>query len=260
MNLPFFLSKSIAPAHEFIEIPEGFSYFGSNELDPYANEKEKPLRQVFITTFKMSKYPTTVEQFVRFLNDTGDYIYANCSMIIQKRDGTLIAKDGFETHPVTGISWEAANQYCKWLSQIIHENVVLPSEAEWEKAARGEDSRIWPWGNIFESKYCISSESKKTELCSVYDYKEGKSPYGIMHLSGNVWEWCQDYWHPSICDDITLINPINLKPSDRKVVKGGSAYCSKEIVRIACRDWTNSINQGGGDDGFRVCIRPTGKH
>lgn len=250
-----FIKKSQMPMHEFVEIPEGFSYLGSDELDPYASEKEKPLRQVFISTFKISKYPTTVEQFVYFLNMTDNISLAKANTIGKKSDGSLFARKGFEDYPITGVSWELAVKYCRWLSNIINENVVLPSEAEWEKAARGEDSRIWPWGNTFDSSCCNSIESGRDGLCSVYEYANGASPYGIMHLCGNVWEWCQDYWHAPAHHEALMFNPINLNPSDRKVVKGGSAFCTKEVIRISCRDWTNSVNQGGGDDGFRIAIR-----
>ena len=245
----------INSTHEFIEIPEGFSCIGSDELDPYANEKEKPLREVFISTFWISKYPTTVSQFIYFLNETANTSKKKAETIISKKDGTLVPRNGFEDYPVTGVSWELANEYCKWIGSKLGKNVVLPSEAEWEKAARGEDSRIWPWGNSFNSECCNSSESGNDGLCNVFAYKKGVSPYGVMHLSGNVWEWCQDYWHPLSHNELTLTNPINLIPSGRKVVKGGSAFCTKEIIRVACRDWTNSVNQGGGDDGFRVAIR-----
>ena len=253
------LFKPSFAEHEFIEIPEGFSYFGSSELDPYGGEKEWPLRQVFLSTFEISRYPTTVEQFVYFLNETKNSSYDRNHRISRKRNGTYYAQIGYETYPITGISWELANQYCKWLSSMIHKNVVLPSEAEWEKAARGEDARIWPWGNVFDQDRCACKESQKTresDLCSVYAYEKGQSPYGVMHMAGNVWEWCQDYWHPTLGGDLPLVNPINLIPAERKVVKGGSAFCTKEIVRVACRDWTNSVNQGGSDDGFRVAIRP----
>ena len=252
----FFIPKQAVRPHEFIEIPEGFSCFGSDELDPYASEKEKPLRQVFLSTFFMSKHPTTVEQFVLFLNETNNASLAKDSLILKGLDGTLIARKGYEHYPVTGVSWELATAYCKWLSVRINQCVTLPSEAEWEKAARGEDSRIWSWGNVFDSSCCNSSESCLDRLCDVDDFSKGASPYGVMHLCGNVWEWCQDYWNPTAHNDVISVNPINLKPSDRKVVKGGSAYCTKEVIRISCRDWTNSVNQGGGDDGFRVIIRP----
>lgn len=251
-----FIGKNSMAEHEFVEIPEGFSYFGSDELDPYASEKEKPLHQVFISTFSISKYPTTVEQFVYFLNETAKTNFKASHTISKKSNGVFVPQKGFEDYPATGVSWEMANEYCKWLSEKMRRNVVIPTEAEWEKAARGDDARIWPWGNVFDQSKCNSQKSSNSGLCSVYDYKNGASPYGVMHLSGNVWEWCFDYWSASTHENLLYFNPINMLLGERKVVKGGSAYCTKEIVRIACRDWTNSVNQGGGDDGFRVALRP----
>lgn len=239
--------------HIFIEIPEGISCLGSDELDPYASEKEKPLREVFISTFQISKYPTTVSQFYNFLSGTNKSFPQRWGKMNRKGIPQFVEK--YADYPMTNVSWELAMDYCLWLSSISGENVVLPSEAEWEKAARGEDAWIWPWGNTFDSRLCNSIESGRNSICSVYDYKGGASPYGVMHMSGNVWEWCQDFWHPVSHSEIKFINPVNFIPSGRRVVKGGSAFCTKEVVRPACRDWTNSVNQGGGDDGFRVAIR-----
>ncbi len=239
--------------HVFIEIPEGFSCIGSDELDPYASEKEKPLRYVYLSTFWISKFPTTVSQFAFFLNemDISTVRYPHMELLF----GKIVPVKRYEDFPATGVSWEMASAYCHWLSNRIHRNVVLPSEAEWEKAARGEEGYIWPWGNEFDKNRCNSMESGNNSLCSVFEYADGASPYGVMHLSGNVWEWCIDYWHPYSHGELAMINPFNMHPSGRKVVKGGSAYCTKEIVRPACRDWTNSVNQGGWDDGFRVILR-----
>uniref|UniRef100_UPI004055F993 formylglycine-generating enzyme family protein n=1 Tax=Agathobacter sp. TaxID=2021311 RepID=UPI004055F993 len=239
--------------HIFIEIPEGISCIGSDELDPYASEKEKPLREVFISAFWISKYPTTISQFFNFLHSTQKHIPDSWGKIGE--NGIPLKAEKYADYPVTNVSWELATEYCRWLSSISGKNIVLPTEAEWEKAARGEDARMWPWGNYFDPTLCNSMESGRESVCSVYDYKEGASPYGVMHMAGNVWEWCQDFWHPISHNDIKLINPVNCRPSGRKVVKGGSAFCTKEIIRPACRDWTNSVNQGGGDDGFRVAIR-----
>lgn len=239
--------------HDFIEIPEGISCIGSDALDPYASDKERPLREVFISTFWISKYPTTILQFYNYLKSTRRNIPSNWGKMNKKGMPHLL--DKYEDYPVTNVSWEMAVEYCVWLRNLSEKNVVLPTEAEWEKAARGEDAKIWPWGNSFNAKFCNSMESGRNSTCSVYEYKEGASPYGVMHMSGNVWEWCQDFWHPISHDEIKFINPVNFKPSGRRVVKGGSAFCTKEVIRPACRDWTNSVNQGGGDDGFRVAIR-----
>jgi serine/threonine-protein kinase len=157
--------------------------------------------------------------------------------------------------PVTQISWDAAQAYCTWLSERSGLRVCLPTEAEWEKAARGADDRAYPWGNTFHAARCNSIEDGRSGFCMVHELPEGASPYGCMHMAGGVWEWCADFYHPRSHDTASAVNPVNLLPAARRVVKGGSAFCTQEIVRPAGRDWTNSVNQGGGDDGFRICVR-----
>jgi formylglycine-generating enzyme required for sulfatase activity len=240
--------------HIFIEIGEGVSCFGSDELDPFASVNEKPLREVFLSTFKISKYPTQMSQYANYLKDNGLPFPQAWGPIAKSGWPSLVEERG--EYPVTNISWEMANAYCQWLSVICGENVCLPTEAEWEKAARGEDSRIWPWGDEFDPSLCNCLESGRDDFCPVTEYQDGASPYGCMHMAGGVWEWCYDFHSPIAHLNAQMINPVNLIPAYQRVVKGGSAFCAKEIVRPACRDWTNSINQGGGDDGFRVIIRP----
>lgn len=239
--------------HIFIEVEEGISCIGSDVLDPYASEKEQPLREVFVSTFKISKFPTTFKQFANYLV-SNNIPFPEKWGTLNSNGFPLLLEEKYD-YPVTNISWEIANNYCIWLGNTSTANVVLPTEAEWEKAARGGDSRIWPWGNEFDPSFCNCFESGQNDFCSVDEYTKGASPYGCMHMSGGVWEWCMDFHSPSFYQSIPLINPVNLIPSRSRVVKGGSAFCTKEIVRPACRDWTNSINQGGGDDGFRVAIR-----
>jgi formylglycine-generating enzyme required for sulfatase activity len=239
--------------HVFIEIEEGVSCIGSDTLDPYASERERPLREVFISTFEISKYPTTLLQFANFLLSNQIPFPERWGAANHQGLPVLLEERG--DYPATNISWEIANDYCSWLSSTSGKNVVIPTEAEWEKAARGGDSRIWPWGNEFNPNYCNCFESGTEDFCKVCEYENGSSPYGCMHMSGGVWEWCFDFHDPDFYQNMPLVNPVNLVPSRQRVVKGGSAFCTKEIVRPACRDWTNSINQGGGDDGFRVAIR-----
>ena len=240
--------------HIFIEIGEGVSCLGSDELDPYASVKEKPLREVFVSTFKISKYPTTFSQYANYLMATSLPFPQSWLPLSATGFPAILEERG--NYPVTNISWEAANAYCQWLSGVSGEKVCLPTEAEWEKAARGGDARVGPWGNVFDANLCNCFESGRNDFCEVTDYEAGASPYGCLHMAGGVWEWCYDFHSANAYLSALLINPVNLIPAYQRVVKGGSAFCTKEIVRPACRDWTNSINQGGGDDGFRVIIRP----
>ncbi|MFB7512799.1 formylglycine-generating enzyme family protein [Streptomyces sp. NPDC056144] len=229
--------------HDLVHIPAGMSCLGSSELDPYAGELEFPMREVYVSDFLIARHPTTRRQLGVFRQAVG---WARGSGSDAAATADL---------PAVNVSWETARAYCAWLGEASGLSVGLPTEAEWEKAARGGDSRIWPWGNEFRPELCSSAEDGRFAFRSVYELEEGQSPYGCMHMAGGVWEWCEDYYHGHAHQEAEFLDPVASRPASRRVVKGGSAYCTKEIVRPACRDWTNSYNQGGGDDGFRVCVR-----
>ncbi|MBM0275490.1 formylglycine-generating enzyme family protein [Micromonospora tarensis] len=241
-----------ANGHEFVEIPGGISVLGAGPLDPFAGERERPMREVYINRFLMARHPTTRKQFAEYLIATGESFTASWWRPVGGQWTDDMETEG--DYPATEIGWETAVSYCQWLSTRAGVNVALPTEAEWEKAARGGDDRIWPWGNEFSVKFCRSSESG-LGLGSVHSHDGGASPYGCCQMAGGVWEWCEDFYHSSSHYMAAFVDPVNTRPSDQRVVKGGSAYCAKEVVRPTCRDWTNSYNQGGGDDGFRVCAR-----
>lgn len=239
--------------HSFIEIPLGTACLGSDVHDPYASDRERPLREVFISTFSISKYPTTRQQFAAYLKDTGQAFDESWGPIDSLGWPQELGASG--DLPMVTVSWEEAIRYCLWMTASADRTIDLPSEAEWEKAARGADDRIWPWGDHFDPSRCACAESGIGRLVPVSSFPESASPFGVINMSGLVWEWCRDYYDPDSHIRASHLNPVNLIPAPQRVVKGGSVYCTKEIVRPACRDWTNSINQGGGDDGFRVVLR-----
>jgi serine/threonine-protein kinase len=232
--------------HDWVEVPAGFAFLGSDDSDPYASDNEKPLRRVYLKRFWISKHPTTNAQLATFFRDAGERPPSGWRHEVEGR--STLAR-----FPAVYVSWDIATAYCVWLSRRIGRAVALPTEAEWEKAARGTDGRIWPWGNRFDASVCCGLE-RGLGFCAVDELADGASPYGVMHLSGGVWEWCADY-HRASHLNVDMIGPLDRSPALKRVVKGGSAHCTKEIVRPACRDWTNSVNQGGGDDGMRVVVR-----
>jgi len=158
------------------------------------------------------------------------------------------------------VSWNDAQAYCEWLNQIKDVNLPkgyvfrLPTEAEWEKAARGEYGNIWPWGNEFDKNKCNSSEGGKGSTTPVGAYSPaGDSPYGAADMAGNVWEWNQSLYkdYPYKLDD----GRENIKADGTRVLRGGSFLSDSRDVRCAIRSSRNP-NLRLNDLGFRVVVSP----
>ena len=142
-------------------------------VEPAAHEDEQPQHRVYLETYWIARVPVTNSQYKRFVDATGH------GMPSHWKDGRI--PQGQEQHPVVFVSWLDAQAFCRWAG------VRLPAEAEWEKAARGTDRRIYPWGNNKPTdKLCNLSS---TDTTPVNSYPAGKSPYGCLDMAGNVWEW-----------------------------------------------------------------------
>jgi formylglycine-generating enzyme required for sulfatase activity len=175
--------------------------------------------------------------------------------------------------PVVGVCWFEAEAYCNWLAGVTGRPFRLPSEAEWEKAARydpaltpgpsptgrGEKAyRIWPWGDVWESARCNSAESEFGGTTPVGMYPDGASPLGALDMAGDVWEWCQDWYDEneySSRQGQVVDNPPGPETGRARVVRGGSWYDDRDLARCACRG-------GRGPDyfygslGFRLALSP----
>jgi formylglycine-generating enzyme required for sulfatase activity len=125
-----------------------------------------------------------------------------------------VIEKGYDRHPVIYVTWYGAGAYAKWADK------KLPSEKEWEKAARGINGRVYPWGNEFDVTRCNTSESGNEGTTHVDKYPEGTSPYGCYDMAGNVWEWT-DSWHG--------------EKKEEKVLRGGSWNLYKDYARCANR-------------------------
>lgn len=194
-------------------------------------EWEQPQHSVELSEYSIGKYPITNREYQAFVRD------AKYNPPRGWDGDQFPAEKG--SHPVVNVSWNDANEYCKWLSGKTGKNYRLPTEAEWEKAARGEDGRLYPWGDAFDPKKANTSETKIGDTSDVGKFSpQGDSPYGCADMAGNVWEWCNDWFGeneykqrqgPAVKD------PPGPKDGQFRVLRGGSFFDNFRYARCAFR-------------------------
>ncbi len=188
---------------------------------------EQPQHVSSLDAYEIAKYPVTNEEYHAFTSDMAYRL---------PRDWTgFTFRDDTENHPVVGISKIDAEAYIQWLNQKTGLGFRLPTEAEWERAARGTDGRIFPWGNTFDPWRCNTAESVKKGTTPVGFYSPGgDSPSGAVDMVGNVWEWTQSLFLPY------PFNPSKrndeAKARGRYVVRGGAWYYTRKLARCAARE------------------------
>ena len=240
-------------------IPAGEFRMGSNSGDP----DEKPVHSVYVDAFYMDKYEVTNAQYAAFLNAKGKHTEGGNTWLnigaarVEYVAGVYRAKGGYENHPVTYVSWHGAVAYSKWKGKR------LPTEAEWEKAARGNLVGLtYPWGNsIDSSKANYNNRIKDTTAVGKYT----ANGYGLYDMAGNVWEWCLDEYNSGFYALSPSQNPLSGANSIRwildnytgvnssRVLRGGSWNNSAQLVRVATR-FNNTPTGTSNGNGFR-CAR-----
>jgi formylglycine-generating enzyme required for sulfatase activity len=259
-----------------VSIPPGKFEMGSNEYD-----SEKPPHTVYLDEYRIGKHAVTVKQFGLFVKDTGYVTEAESKggaftwtgeKWEQKKDINW-KNPGFEqedSHPVVCVSWNDALEYCKWLSGKKGGSFKLPTEAQWEKAARGTDKRKYPWGNPAPSGARVNFADKQAWLkakmnwadkdiddgyaytAPVGSYPDGASPYGLLDMAGNVWEWCGDWYGSDYYKNAPKENPTGPKSGAHRVLRGGSWNIGAVILRSSLRNSADPSFRNGFV-GFRLC-------
>ena len=286
---------------DMVLIPEGLFLMGSTKedidtllkLDQNIEfdrlDNEMPKREIFLSAYYIDKYPVTNAKYKIFI-ESGGYtqksLWSNAGWEYVTQTNPLENNDldnilnGEPDCPVVNVSWYEAEAFAKWAGKR------LPTEAEWEKAARGTDGRIYPWGNVFDKTRLNCAENKIEKPTPVTKYSQGQSVYGCFDMAGNVWEWTADWYdsqyyrHAQNKDpqgpEIAEENPnfwrpeevgisiYELKPSATgntlsgcKVLRGGS-WNGSGVVHIRCanRDYDEPTYKND-TIGFR-CARSLG--
>ncbi|MCD6231729.1 formylglycine-generating enzyme family protein [Candidatus Aerophobetes bacterium] len=230
---------------EMVFIPAGEFLMGSNE----GEKDESPLHSVYLDAYYIDKYEVTNEEYCRFLNEEGNrseegYLRLNIDdedCRIEERGGKYYPKKGYERHPVVEVTWFGARDYAQWAGKR------LPTEAEWEKAARGKEGKKYPWGDSLAEK---KANYNSTNTLPVGSYPSGVSPYGCYDMAGNVWEWCSDWYNERYYENSPRKNPSGPREGSERVLRGGSFYNPLTLMYCANR-FKYSPEKSGSDVGFR---------
>jgi formylglycine-generating enzyme required for sulfatase activity len=253
---------------EMIYIPAGEFTMGSSffETVKFSSNKlflfpdQRPKHEVYLDGYWIDKTEVTVGMFKRFVEETGYKTSAELKGGGKPwRDGPKefewpvvkgidwlhprdVDTEAENNHPVVQVSWEDAMAYAKWTG------VTLPTEAQWEKAARGPDSRKFPWGNEFNGTYlnygdfmCPVKRWRDTEFNDGYaftapvgNYPDGASPYGVLDMSGNVWEWVFDWYDEDYYENSPYRNPQGPESGSVRSMRGGSWYDGSPTDWVSC--------------------------
>ena len=195
-----------------VVVPKGWFYMGVNTADV----SDRPEHEVYVGTFLIDKYEVSARDFAEFLNAEGNpddkyfsidkySTITGVALINGSPVETLqepekyVPRSGLEDYPANNVSWFGADAYCRWKGKR------LPTEAEWEKAARGKDKRPYPWGNSAPDSTKAVYDQKWEEkgfgvMAPVVSHPAGASYYGALNMAGNVWEWVGDWYKQSYCD------------------------------------------------------------
>lgn len=272
------MSKQLVLEPEMVLIPAGSFVMGTSDLqiDRLADQyqmavewrqkgyfsREQPQHNLDLPDYYLGKYPVTVREYRSFVQAGGYHnIFYWTELGWKWRQGKSVEQPtlwddkkwvGDDQFPVVGVSWYEAYAYCCWLSQESGRTYHLPSEAEWEKAARGVDGRLFPWGNEFDPARCNTRKKGLERTTTVGQYSpSGDSPYGCVDMSGNVSEWTLSRFAPYPYNQVDKRE--GAEGECERVTRGGSWFSVILRARTVSRGMNDPFFRDS-DLGFR-CAR-----
>ena len=224
------------PIGSMVSVPAGEFTMGSQDGD----SDERPVHKVQLNAFDIDVYEVTVGQYEEFLR-SGD---AHPPL-----DWITMNQSSHKKRPVSNVDWSDAAAFCKWSGKR------LPTEAEWEKAARGTDGRLYPWGNDpptpRHANYGKPGSHNYEASAPVGTFEDGKSPYGLYDMAGNVSEWVSDWYETDYYMNSPQQNPGGLTSGAFKVIRGGAWNSSARNLRSSDRSWDPPSFRSQYFPGFR---------
>jgi formylglycine-generating enzyme required for sulfatase activity len=229
-----------------VYVPQGKFLMGSKGDDPSTRADEKPQREVLLNAFWVDQKEVTNKQY-KVCVDAG-----GCTLPGRLGSYTRTAYYGspeYDNYPVTYITWDQADAYCRWAGKR------LPTEAEWEKAAQGTDGRIWPWGNQQPDETRLNFSAIVGDTTEVGSYPKGASPYSVLDMSGNLFEWVSDWYSWDYYRQGRNENPQGPDSGKDKVLRGGSWASGLDAARAAYRySYSPDAYPPHGESGIRCAI------
>lgn len=222
------------PMLEWCDIPLGIT-----EIHEVTESGSRPAQSFYVDNFRMTKYPVTNGQYQIFLDDPMGYANPDWWQFSQHaynwRMKNPQPKPGSfkgDERPREMVTWYDAVAFCRWLSARMGQNITLPTQGQWQRAAQGDTKRIYPWGDTFETKYANTRESGLKMTTLVTRYHDGISPYGVMDMAGNVWEWCLNAKGE-------YSNNVDLSTNATRAVHGGSFVSVHQRSQITFHYYLN---------------------
>jgi len=228
----FWSAPGIVP-HEMVLVPAGDFIMGANDGDA----DEQPVHAVYLDAFFIDAFEVTVAQY-RVCVDAGACEPPTSASLCNWYASVP------EDHPINCMYWNDAGAYCRWA------DLRLPTEAEWEKAARGVDGRTFPWGEDFDRDKANYGDGGIMRTTPVHDYADGVSPYGAWDMAGNVWDWVDDWYHEHYYSNSPASNPTGPDSGSLRVLRGGSHWFDANMMRATSREPYHP-QQTDVDIGFR---------